>query len=1181
MGITGLQLPGSLNPVIKLVVKKHFKNMKNNLLRQLIMLSKCTFYGIFAQLLLFGVLVASDLNAQKIKPVSEVTIKLKVTSGTLGEIFSQIESSSGYTFSYFKSEIKQNQHLDLKKHFSRNLKDILLEISWKTNLAFYQVNDVINVRLKSETDQFVNADVKEIILANPIIITGKVISMDDGQPLPGVNIIIKGTIHGTVTDENGTYRLEAPSQSGTGTSSKEIILVFSSVGYISEEIAVGNHTVIDMALAPDITALEEIVVVGFGTQKKASVIGSVDRIEPTQLKQPTRTLSTSLAGRLAGVVAVQNSGEPGHDGANFWIRGVNTFTGNTNPLILVDGVERDLDNVDPEEIADFTILKDATATAVYGVRGANGVVLITTKKGAISAPQVHLRMEAGLSSPLELPSFVNGPTYMRMQNEALRNIGKNALYSDEEIERTASGFDPYSYPNVNWMDELIDQWTPSERITLNVSGGSERVRYFVSGAFLNQSGMWKKFGGTSYNNNINLKRYNFRSNVDMEVTNSTTFSVHLAAILDDRNYPGVPTGDIFRWMTEVPPTWFPMTYPDNNKVPGYPYLMARNPYQLLARSGYSTENHSTVQSNFTINQDLSFVANGLSARALFAFDAYTRAIIRRALRPRPYLIIPFGFDEEGNPILKDDNGNYNYQDQEPNNADYYNYLTRTVENPYTDRSIYLEASLNYIRNFGRHTIGGLLLYNQSDKTYPSRTGIYESVPERYQGLAGRATYAFDDKYFAEFNFGYNGSETFASGERYGFFPSYAIGWVPSKEPFMAFMKPAIEYMKFRLSHGVVGNDGLNSRFVYLTRVENTSTNVGFGTNNGFGYGSGAGINITYYGNPDATWEKATKTDLGLELRFLKNFMLQADVFYEKRTDIWVELSRIPDIFGFSTNPYANAGEMENKGADAFLEYTKQFKNDFSINFKGTFTYSTNKIVASGEETKKYAYQSRMGQPFAREMGYIAEGLFIDQAEIDNSPSQTTLGGESMPGDIKYKDVNRDGIIDDFDRVYMGNPTIPEITYGFGSGLVYKNFDLSMLFQGATNVSFFANPKAFPEEDRGNVLTIMEGNHWNEETQNLSAVFPRLGIGDQSKNYTNSSYWLKDGSYIRLKQIELGYSLPRNLTQKYKIGSARIYANGLNLLTFSPFKWWDAESQDSDGIYYPIQKVINAGLEIKF
>lgn len=1114
---------------------------------------------------LFFIMICISQGFAKDSYAQITKLSLNIENQPIQEILEVIEKQTEFRFMYDATVVDVHQRKSIKCKNQSVVK--ILDDLFKDSGISYKIDN----RQIALTSREILSDYQQTTQQQREI-TGKVTDIS-GEPLPGATVRVKGTDIGTVTNAEGVFFLRIPVDAQ--------ILEVSFVGMKTQEIPIGTRTMFNVALEEETIALQETVVVGYGTQKKGSLIGAVERVEPQQLKLPTRTISTSLAGRLAGIVSVQRGGEPGYDAADFWIRGINTFTGSTRPLVLVDGVERDLDNVDPEEIADFTILKDATATAVYGVRGANGVVLITTKKGSVGKPKINFRTEVNVSDPLELPDFVDGPTYMKLQNEALRNSGKNPLFSDEQIERTASGYDPYYYPNVNWIKELISHWSLSEKANLNVSGGSELVRYFVSGAFLNQGGMWKNFGGTSYNNNVNLKRYNFRANVDMNVTPSTILSVNLGAILEDRNYPGAASSTIFSWMLQTPPIWFPMKYPDESKVPGYPYSMGRNPYQLLARSGFTTEHHSTVQSNFNLLQNLDFITKGLKVRGLFAFDSYTSAKINREMSPRPYLIIPWGYDEDGNPILKNEKGEYNYQDQEPNNASYHDYLTRSVETPYTDRSIYLEASLTYNNNFGKHDVGGLLLYNQDDTQYPTLGGIYESVPRRHQGLTGRATYSFDQKYFGEFNFGYNGSENFAKGKRYGFFPSVAVGWVPTEEPFMEFMKPAIQYLKIRMSHGLVGNDGLNTRFVYLTRVESTSTNVGFGTNNGYGYGHGSGINITYYGNPDATWEEAAKSDLGIEMHFLNNFVLQADFFYEKRKNIWVQLTKVPDIFGFSTKPYGNAGEMENKGFDGFLEYSNTFNNDLFLNFKGTFTFAQNKILANGEETKKYAYQSAIGQPYGRPMGYVAEGLFIDQAEIDNSPSQVAIGGQSMPGDIRYRDVNGDSIIDQFDRVYMGHPTIPEITYGFGGNLFYKNFDFSLLFQGAARVSFFANPMAFPEENRGNVLTIIAKSHWDEKTQNINADFPRLGVGSQTKNYTQSSWWLRNGSYLRLKQIELGYSLPRHVTQKYKIGSARFFLNGLNLLTFSPFKWWDAESQSSNGMYYPIQKVINAGIEIKF
>jgi TonB-linked SusC/RagA family outer membrane protein len=1006
-------------------------------------------------------------------------------------------------------------------------------------------------------------------------VSGTVIEAKTGEALVGAVVTYNGrTDVATVTDIDGKFILTVP-DARTG------VLNILSLGFKTKDVEIRGQKVILIPLEEDVTALEEVVVTGFTTQKKGSVIGALDRMQPAQLKAPTRTLSTSLAGRLAGVIAVQGSGEPGYDGATFWIRGVNTFTGKATPLVLVDGVERSLDNIDPEEIADFTILKDATATAIYGVRGGNGVVLVTTKKGVAGKPRITVRTETGVSSPVDLPRFEDGLTFMRMMNEAHVNSGSTPLYTQEDIDRTASGYDPYLYPNVNWMKELITYWNPAQRANLNISGGGENVRYFIAAALFNQNGMFRRFDeGQSFNNNITNTRYNFRTNIDANVTRTTTLSVGLAAILEDRNFPGEDTGDIFSYMFNAPPVYFPLTFSDKSKTPGYPYGQFRNPYQMLVRSGYVTENHVFVQSNFTLNQDLSFITHGLQFKGVFAFDSESDGRIKMTMRPRPYMID--GVDE---------NGDYIYKDMEPNSTSYHDYLTRDNDNSTLtmERKTYVEASLVYNRTLGDHALGGLFLYNHSDHRFPTEENLYAAVPMRNQGITGRTSYAYRNKYFAEFNFGYNGSENFRKGQRYGFFPAFALGWTPTAEPFMAFLKSAgIDYLKIRASHGAVGNDNLydtdneRQRFVYMTRVEQVSSNVGFGTNNGYGYGSGAGINFTYYGDPAATWERAVKSDLGIEANFLDGFNLQFDVFYEKRTNIWTKLDRMPDIFGFSVIPYANAGEMENSGFDGFLEYTKSFSKDFSFNAKATFSYSHNTILANGEEVKRYDYQSKIGRPHNSLLGYVTDGYFIDDAHVAASPSQTAVGGGTpKAGDVKYKDINADGIIDEFDRIFMGYPTVPEITYGLGLGFVYKGFDLSLLFQGADRVSFWAIPVTFKRDNQGNIYDFLARSYWSADNPDLQADFPRLGIGTQANNYAESDKWLQNGRYVRLKQAEFGYSLPTATMKKWGVGSIRFYTNGLNLFTLSPFTWWDAESKDRDGLYYPIQRVVNLGVEVRF
>lgn len=1103
-------------------------------------------------------------------------ISLSIQNLNLSDAFKVIEKKSGYFFYYKENELNQRTRVNLNVK-NETLDAILSHVLEKTNLNYKIINKYIVINTKP-TARSQALEQKTVAKKKKNIVSGSVTS-EKGEPIAGVSILVKGTVVGAVTDVDGTYAIDVPEGQQT--------LVFSYIGMKTQEVKLNGNKEINITMEPDAQGLDEVVVVGYGTQKKGSVIGSLDKLETQKLKQPTRTISTSLAGQLAGVVAVQSSGEPGYDGANFWIRGVNTFAGNSSPLILVDGVERNIDDIDTEEIADFTILKDATATAVYGVRGANGVVLITTKRGIIGKPQINLKIENGYTKPLDLPSFVDGATFMELQNEALENQGSLPLNSQSQIDNTRKGTDPYYYPSVNWMHALIKPLASVQRTTLNVSGGSERMRYFVSGAFLNQNGMYRNFKLKSYNNDINLKRYNFRTNIDMNVTNTTLLSVQLAAILQDADYPGASASTIFSNMLQTPPTYYPLQYPDKTKIPGHPSGMEpENPFRLLALSGFTTNYNTNLQSNITLNQELSFITKGLQIKGMFAFDTYTDASVQRSMSPRPYLISPYGFDANGNPVLKNAKGEYNYVDQDPSNSGYHDYLTRAITTPSTARTDYIEASLIYNRMFGKHNVGGLLLYDQSDQVFPSTSGIYDAVPKRYQGLTGRATYSYADRYFGEFNFGYNGSENFSKGKRYGFFPSYAIGWTASNEKFMAFMKPVVQLLKFRGSYGKVGNDQIGSvggvnRFAYLTRVEATSTNVGFGTNNGFGYGAGSGINITYYGNPDATWETATKSDLGMELNFLSCLSLQTDLFYEKRTNIWTQLTKVPDMYGFgSAQPGANVGEMSNQGIDGYLEYTKVFSRDFSINFKGTFTFAKNRVLANGAETPKYAYQSALGQRLNRMFGYVADGLFVDAAEIKNSSDQSALG-QVKPGDVKYKDINGDGKIDSFDQIYMGYTPIPEITYGLGAGTVFKSIDFSFLFQGTDKVSFFAKPQTFSEISSGNIFSFIPSNHWTEETQNIYAAIPRLGVGAQTNNYANSTYWLRNGRYLRLKQVELGYSLPLSLDRKVRVKSARIYLNGMNLLTIAPFKWWDPEAQSSNGMIYPAQKIVNVGLEIKF
>lgn len=1008
-------------------------------------------------------------------------------------------------------------------------------------------------------------------------VSGTVVDELTGEELPGVTVLIEGTQLGTAADINGAFNLLIPD------TIKKPVLAFSMIGYKPQKVEVGGRKVIRVTMEEDLDILKEVVVVGSSIQQKGSVIGAVESVNVKDLAQPTRTLSTSLAGRVSGVIAIQNTGEPGYDNADFWIRGINTFTGNKSPLVLVDGIERTMDDIDPQEIASMTALKDAAATAEYGVRGGNGVIVITTKKGLVGKPIIKFRAEMGMSNPQYMPEFADGPTYMKIHNEALRNMGKQDYYTPLQIERTENGYDPYYYPNVNWLNALTKNLTPSYRANLTVQGGSESVRYFVSAGFLDQNGMFKKFDeGVSFNNNINAKRYNFRTSVDANLTKTTLLGISIASILEDRNYPAVGTQDIFNNMYNIPPTKYPLFYPDKKKVPQDGQY--KNPYQQLARSGYTTENHITIQSNLSLSQKLDFITEGLQFAGTFSFDNYTTGQVKRTMNPRPYMIVPWAIDENEDPILLQD-GEYNYKDQdEP--GQYSDYLSRQVDGnaKKSNRSIYIEGKLAYNRSFGDHRVSGLVLYNQSDYQDIMTGDLYESIPRRFQGLSTKIGYDFQEKYYGEVNVGYNGSESFAKGNRYGVFPAFAVGWVPTNESFMKFLIPTIDYMKVRASYGEVGNGNLSGRFVYLTRVENGSGgNFGFGVNNGGGFGSGKGTAFTYYGNPEATWETAKKFDIGVELNFLKNFSLNIDYFHERREDIWDTLDKTPDVLGFNQKkPGANIGEMTNKGIDGFIEFSKKINTDLFLSFRGTFVYARNEIIKHGKAPTYYEYQDQKGYPNESLLGYLNDGYFIDEADVANHPDQSAISGVApKPGDLKYKDYNEDGVVDQFDRVYMGHPKIPEITYGLNGFIQYKNIDLAFLFQGASNVSFFAAPKLFSTELTTNVYTFMLNDYWSEETQNLNARFPRLGTGTQDNNYVNSDHWLHDGKYLRLKTIELGYNLSNTSLRNVGINKIRLFANGNNLFTISPFDWWDPEPRRGSGSFYGIQRIFNFGAEITF
>lgn len=990
------------------------------------------------------------------------------------------------------------------------------------------------------------------VLAQEITVTGTV-SDSSGELLPGVNIVLKGTSTGTSTNSAGEYELLVPSPSDT--------LVFSFIGYITQEIPLQGQNELDVVMVLDEIMGEELQVVAFGAQKRESVVGSISTVDVEELKIPTRSISNALAGRMAGVVSIQSTGEPGFDHAQFWIRGVGTFGANRDPLILVDGVERDINGIDVEEIGSISILKDATATAVYGVRGANGVVLINTKRGGVSAPQISVRSEVGMTEPTRMPQFVNSAQFAELYNEA----SGSQFYSEEAIISYRNNTNPDLFPNVDWLGEMYSGNAAYQRYNLNVSGGTERVRYFVSGSFYDEDGMYRENDLAQYNSNINYQRYNFRSNIDIYLTESTEITLGIGDILTSRNSPGASTNDIWGYAFASSPNIFPVEYSDG-RASGPSWGTGENPYNLLANSGYSDNWTNTVQSIISVQQDLASFTEGLTGKVLFSFDKYNTSTMTRSKEVETFLAI--GSDENGDPIY-----NRTREGQE-----FLSYSSQSSG----DRKIYLETALNYERGFGNHTVGGLLLYNQSSYVNTGATNFETSLPYVHQGVAGRITYGYDNRYFFEGNFGLNGSENFAPGNRFGFFPSAAIGWVPSNESFFSRFSDVITYLKFKASHGYVGNDeiGGGRRFIYLSTVNQNAGGYNFGPS----HSAQSGLTFGELGTPGATWEKAQMTNLGVELHLFNNLMIQADVFYEKRDDIFLQRGSLPGFMGVPTLPYVNLGLMENKGVDGSVEYFTQL-GEFSVSFRGNFSFNRNKILENDQPEYEWAYRNRKGQKLGQQFGYIAVGLFESEEEIEQSPNQFGLTNV-RPGDIKYLDVNGDGVIDSSDEVPIGHSTMPEMVYGFGSSLAYKNFDFSFMFQGIGNVTrFIGGVPVYPFNSanlgRSNIYEDVYYSRWTENNPSQDVMFPRLSDGPNENNFRNSTWWQRNMSYLRLRNVEIGYSLPVNWSQSIKANDIRFFASGVNLLTFSAFDMWDPELGTGNGNVYPISRVINFGISMNF
>lgn len=1058
----------------------------------------------------------------------------------------------------------------------------------KSTRAEFPSNIVLSVKNTYYTDSK-SLSTKKVIKD----IRGTVV--DSSGVLPGVTVTIKGTTKSVTTDLNGKFIIEVPDEN--------TILVFSMVGYKTQEISVRGKELMNVTLVISNNVMDEVVIEGFGKRKRSDMVGSVTSITPENLRVPSSNLTTALAGRAAGVIAYQRSGEPGADNADFFIRGVTTFGYKTSPLILIDGIElttTDLARLQPNDIASFSILKDATSTAIYGARGANGIILVTTKQGKIGKAKLNFVAESSLSSPTKDIELADPVTYMRMYNESvltripIGSIQNNPLYSEEKIANTAAGMNPLVYPANNWKQIMFRDNTLNQRYNLNVSGGGGVARYFVSASYNKDNGIMKVDKRNSFNNNIDLKSYTLRSNVDIDLTKSTFMTVRLSGNFDDYTGPIDGGAAMYLKVMRSNPVLFPAFFPIDNDHQHVRHIMFGNavgengyyinPYADMTK-GYKDYSRSLMQAQVELKQDLSAFTNGLTFRTMLNTNRTSFFDVQRFYNPYYYQLA--GYD-----VLS---GSYKINNILDNNST--EYLGYNEGQKEVSSSFYLESMLDYRRDFNKHGLAGLLVFRMREALNANAGDLQRSLPARNLGLSGRATYSYDNRYYGEFTFGYNGSERFAEKDRYGFFPSVGVAWSISNEKFMEPYKSIISNLRLRATYGLIGNDEIGrpeDRFFYLSNVNMNSDARGavFGPGNSSDvYRSG--VLISRYSNPDITWETSEKKNLALELGLFNKMNIRAEYFTEMRKNILMNRASIPSSIGFSAPIFANIGRASGRGVDISMDYSHSFSNGLFLSALGNFTLAKSKYEVYEEPAYAEAYRLHTGRSIHQNYGYIAERLFVDDEEAANSPKQS-FGGVYGGGDIKYTDVNRDGEITPADQVPLGNPTLPEITYGFGLSASFKRFDINGFFQGLANESFWIDNTATApfisyryngEPSAGGtlqnqVLKAYAESYWSEDNQDVKALWPRLSSTHNPNNSQLSTWFMRDGSFLRLKSVEIGYTLPKRFLEKIHTSNFRLYVSGTNLLTFSKFKMWDVE-MGGNGLGYPTQKVFNLGVNVTF
>ena len=1130
--------------------------------------------GLFLCFLLLGIdySFASYNNYSQFK-----TLSVSMSNSTLREVLKTIEKSSQFVFFYLDDAVNLERKVSIDSK-NKNIEEILSELFEGTSCT-YRISDrqiFISGKAPASTEQ----------QQNKRKISGRVTDIK-GEPLIGVNVTVDGDANGSITNMDGLYEIFV--------TKKSVVLKFTYIGFKTSEIRTNASTnIYDVTLEEQVNELEETVIVGYGTQRKISNIGAQSSMKMEDIKTPSASLTTTLAGRLAGVVAVQRTGEPGKDAADIWIRGIST-PNTSSPLVLVDGVERSFNDIDPEDIESLTTLKDASATAVYGVRGANGVILIKTKPGKVGKPTVSADYYESFTRFTKMVDLADGITYMNAANEAMRNDGIATKYTEDQIRNTIAGKDPYLYPNVDWLKEIFNDWGHNRRVNVNVRGGSEKVAYYASVSYFNETGMTVTDKNiNTYDSKMKYSRYNFTTNLNIDVTPTTKVEIGAQGYLGEGNYPAISSADLYNAAMSISPVEYPKMFFVNGEayVPGTSTNNNfNNPYSQATRRGYDNLTKNQIYSNLRVTQNLDMLTKGLKLTAMYAFDVYNEIHVHqdRAESTYNFLDTSVPYDMNGQPILQ--------RIYEGSNV--LSYKQETSGNKKT----YLEASLNYDRTFNDdHRVSALFLFNQQSKLlYPKGT-LEDAIPYRMMGIAGRATYSWKDRYFAEFNIGYNGAENFSPKHRFGTFPAFGVGWVVSNEKFWQPLSKAVSFLKIRYTDGKVGNSEVSDRrFMYLDQMkENGDYGYKFGPN-GTKWSGYETVNMAV----DLIWEESRKQDLGIDLKlFNDDLSIVFDLFKERRENILLKREHsIPSFLGYNTSaPYGNIGIIENKGFDGTIEYNKRINKDWVIALRGNVTFNKDKWIQGELPEQKYEWMNQYGRNINGAKGYVAEGLFT-QAEIDDMARWESLSdankaitpkpfasqfGTVKAGDIKYKDLNNDGQIDAYDQTYISRGDVPTTVYGFGFTVGWKDLSVGMMFQGVAGAERVLNGSSVNPFNggggSGNLYSNI-GDRWTEENPDQNAFYPRLSYGSETtsniNNFQKSTWWVRNMNFLRLKTLQISYNLPKPWVNKVHLKNAAVYVMGTNLFTLSRFKLWDPELNTDNGASYPNTTSYSVGINFTF